>query len=81
VALLKSRAQELTAAYEPGAEEGDSERLLTDATRGDSTCLREDIGGRLVHRRPYPGDATPVYEHDWHLGPQEADKMTEAVGG
>jgi glucose-6-phosphate 1-dehydrogenase len=84
-AALKSRAQELTAVYEPGAEVlGDYERLLTDATRGDSTLFaREDIvevAWSIVD--PILGDATPVYEYatgTW--GPQEADKITEAIGG
>jgi glucose-6-phosphate 1-dehydrogenase len=84
-AALKSRAQELTAVYEPGAEElGDYERLLTDAMRGDSTLFaREDIvevAWSIVD--PILGDATPVHEYSpgtW--GPREADMMTEAVGG
>jgi glucose-6-phosphate 1-dehydrogenase len=82
---MQSRAQELTAVYQPGAAAlGDYERLLTDATRGDSTLFaREDIvevAWSIVE--PILSNATPVYEYvpgTW--GPKEADQMTEAVGG
>jgi len=82
---MLSRAQELTAVYEPGAEAMvDYERLLTDAMHGECTLFaREDaveVAWSVVD--PILGNVTPAYEYapgTW--GPQEADKLAKGIGG
>ena len=82
---LASRAQELTAEYEPGcAAMGDYERLLTDAMQGEATLFaRQDaVETAWAIVDPILDDAAPVYDYEpgtW--GPAEAEDMAAEVGG
>ncbi len=82
---MKSKDQELTALYDPGAAElGDYERLLTDAMQGEAMLFaRQDaveVAWSIVE--PILGDVTPLHEYvqgTW--GPGEGDALTADIGG
>jgi glucose-6-phosphate 1-dehydrogenase len=82
---MQTRAQRVTAVYEPDAKMmADYELLLTDAMHGECTLFaREDtVEASWSVVDPILGNVTPVYEYapgTW--GPREADQLVNEIGG